>query len=126
MESNRLSNPSRRISGGCGGGWREGGDGAANGDGPFLGFAGMRGIGTALSMLAHKAGSSFCVANSATASRIYCRKSSSDHSLRPIPLMENSSASKPLATRLHREGSSFRFVKSPDAPKITMTYGPAR
>src|SRR5918994_5523392 len=43
--------------------------------------------------------------------------------VREIPTTANSSGSRLWAARSYRAGTSLRAVKSPDAPKITMTPG---
>lgn len=40
-------------------------------------------------------------------------------------MMTKSEFNAPLATKLYKDGNSFRFVKSPDAPNITIEQGPA-
>ena len=51
------------------------------------------------------------------------RNSSSVISLRPEPSTAKLSDNKPSQARLYKAGTSKRLVKSPDAPKITITQG---
>src|ERR1035441_3685372 len=60
--------------------------------------------------------------NSTMPSRISAANSSPS-GRRATPTMENSLGSNPTCSRWKSAGNSFRFVKSPDAPNITMIPG---
>src|SRR3954447_19126185 len=53
------------------------------------------------------------------------RKASSSKSERPTPTTANSSGSRLCRARFANPGTSFRRVRSPDAPKMTSTEGGA-
>jgi hypothetical protein len=63
--------------------------------------------------------------NGVTSSIKRARNSSSATSPRAFATIANRSVRSPLVARLIKAGTSLRLVRSPDAPKITMTHGSA-
>src|SRR6266576_3687221 len=58
----------------------------------------------------------------AAASPLFLRNSSELIGVRPIPRTSNCGFMQPSHARLYRPGISFRFVRSPEAPKIIRTH----
>src|SRR6267154_624102 len=58
----------------------------------------------------------------AAASPLFLRNSSELIGVRPIPRTSNCGFMQPSQARLYRPGISFRFVRSPEAPKIIRTH----
>src|SRR5277367_4090075 len=58
----------------------------------------------------------------AAASPLFLRNSSELIGVRPIPRTSNCGFMQPSHARLYRPGTSFRFVRSPEAPKIIRTH----
>src|ERR1700733_6048634 len=58
----------------------------------------------------------------AAASPFFLRNSSELIGVRPIPRTSNCGFMQPSHARLYRPGISFRFVRSPEAPKIIRTH----
>src|SRR5271163_829774 len=58
----------------------------------------------------------------AAASPLFLRNSSELIGVRPIPRTSNCGFMQPSHARLYRPGISFRFVRSPEAPKMTRTH----
>src|SRR6202050_4479921 len=56
------------------------------------------------------------------ASPLFLRNSSELIGVRPIPRTSNCGFMQPSHARLYRPGISFRFVRSPEAPKMTRTH----
>src|ERR1700681_5042817 len=57
-----------------------------------------------------------------TASPFFLRNSSELIGVRPTPRTSNCGFMQPSHARLYRPGISFRFVRSPEAPKIIRTH----
>src|SRR3984957_19018485 len=58
----------------------------------------------------------------AAASPLFLRNSSELIEVRPIPRTSNCGFMQPSHARLYRPGISFRFVRSPEAPKTIRTH----
>src|SRR5271156_3701558 len=58
----------------------------------------------------------------AAASPLFLRNSSELIGVRPIPRTSNCGFMQPSHARLYRPGTSFRLVRSPEAPKMTRTH----
>src|SRR5580658_8164417 len=56
------------------------------------------------------------------AALLFLRNSSELIGVRPIPRTSNCGFMQPSHARLYRPGISFRFVRSPEAPKIIRTH----
>src|SRR5690606_7328548 len=68
----------------------------------------------------HSSSSNELPENSFTPSRIRSRHSSWLYLVRELPTMLYSPGTRPFRRRLYSAGTSFRHVRSPEAPKITI------
>src|SRR5262245_35024274 len=76
-----------------------------------------------LAKAAHESAAHSPLTNSLAAGPRCSRKASSLYGRRDTPTIFNSAGRRFLRSRLYSDGTSFRAVRSPEAPKITSVRG---